>query len=258
MLGLALVVGSVGLLLGGTAYGFRAYLNTVHTTERKLNELQQVNVILVTLTGLQRPTTPDVNTEYSELSFQANQAQAFAGVYRTELHRTVEAGLDPDSGFQEDKLLDQFEAALQKFTLALHAARVKSGEFANRALRDDPEVKASYDESQRIGQQLKQTVVDDIDTGIRTSNATIRQSRLSEAARKASRCSGAFSARCHAGSSHSQPRPRGSKERTALRSAGPNSRSMAIASPVAFICTPSDRSANGNLSNGQRGSLTTT
>ena len=34
------------------------------------------------------------------------------------------------------------------------------------------------------------------------------------------------------------PRPRGSSERTALRSAGPNSRSIAIASPVAFICTP--------------------
>jgi len=48
------VVGSVGLLLGGTLYGINSYLTTVQTTERKLYELQQVNVILHTLTGGER------------------------------------------------------------------------------------------------------------------------------------------------------------------------------------------------------------
>ena len=43
-----------------------------------------------------------------------------------------------------------------------------------------------------------------------------------------------------------------------LSRADPNSRSIAIASPVAFIWTPSERSAVGNLSNGHRGSFTTT
>ena len=88
--------------------------------------------------------------------------------------------------------------------------------------------------------------------------ATIRHRRVSDGARNAARSSGGRSARPQAGSSHSQPRPRGSRDRTALSIAGPNSRSMAIASPVAFICTPRLRSADGNLSNGQRGSLTTT
>jgi hypothetical protein len=41
-------------------------------------------------------------------------------------------------------------------------------------------------------------------------------------------------------------------------SADPKVRSMAITSPVAFIWLPSVRSAVGNLSNGKRGSLTTT
>ena len=72
------------------------------------------------------------------------------------------------------------------------------------------------------------------------------------------RSAGARRPNAQAGSSHSQPRPRGSSERTALSSAGPNSRSMAIASPVAFIWTPRSRSASGNLSNGQRGTFTTT
>ena len=39
MLGLALVVGSVGFLLAGTLYGINSYLTTVQTTERKLEEL---------------------------------------------------------------------------------------------------------------------------------------------------------------------------------------------------------------------------
>ncbi len=87
---------------------------------------------------------------------------------------------------------------------------------------------------------------------------TIRHSRVSLGARNAARSAGAPSASAHSGSSHSQPRPRGSRERIALSSADPNSRSMAMASPVAFICTPRLRSAEGNLSKGQRGSLTTT
>ena len=86
----------------------------------------------------------------------------------------------------------------------------------------------------------------------------MRHSRVSLGARKGPMSSGGRCVSAQAGSSQVQPRPRGSSDRTAFSRAGPNSRSMAIASPVAFICTPSDRSASGNLSNGQRGSLTTT
>ena len=130
MLGLALVVGSVGLLLGGTAYGFRAYLNTIHITEHKLVELDNVNIVLLFLTGPDRPAPPDVNTEYAELSKQAELARIYAGAYRDEVRRTVDAGLAPDGGFQENKLLDQFEAALHRFALGV---RVLSATYVNNA-----------------------------------------------------------------------------------------------------------------------------
>ena len=58
-------------------------------------------------------------------------------------------------------------------------------------------------------------------------------------------------------SSHSSDRPPTSSERTAFCSAASNERSIAITSPVAFICVPSDRSPAPNLSNGQRGIFTT-
>jgi signal transduction histidine kinase len=175
MLGLALVVGSVGLLLGGTAWGLRAYLHSVKVTERKLYELQQVNIVIANIAVAPRPAT-DVNAEYSELSQQVDHTKAFANVYRDEVKKTVEWGLDPDGGFHEFSLLDQLDGWLQKLTLALHAARVKGGDFANRPIRDDPEVKAAHEQSVAVSNLLKQAVVDDIEKGIRHSNATIRQS----------------------------------------------------------------------------------
>ena len=66
-LGLALVVGSVLLLLSGTLYGINSYLTTVQTTERKLYELQQVNVILHTLTGSEHSAPRHLGAEFHEL-----------------------------------------------------------------------------------------------------------------------------------------------------------------------------------------------
>ena len=61
-----------------------------------------------------------------------------------------------------------------------------------------------------------------------------------------------------AGSSARNPAPACSRPRSALLRAEPNVRSMAMTSPVAFICEPRARSAPGNLSKGNRGSFTTT
>src|SRR6185312_4797728 len=107
MLGLALVVGSVGLLLGGTAYGYRAYLNSIHTSEAKLYELEQVTIVNLPLSYSQQVAAADVNAEYRQLEKMVSDVRFFAAIYRQELARTVEGGLDPDDGFQENKLLDQ-------------------------------------------------------------------------------------------------------------------------------------------------------
>ena len=173
MLGLALVVGSVGLLLGGTLYGFRAYTNTVRTTERKLYEHQQVEILLVALTEPPRSSQTDVNTEFSDLNKMTNLSRDIAAAYRVELSRTVEQGLDPDDGYQEGKLLDQFDDALNRLSVALQKARNKPDA---PALHDDLDVKAAYDSVQQIGRELRHTVVEDIDTSIRRANASIRQS----------------------------------------------------------------------------------
>ncbi|MBX9626236.1 MAG: HAMP domain-containing histidine kinase [Gemmataceae bacterium] len=178
MLGLGLVVGSVGLLLGGTLYGLNAYLTTVKTTERKLYELAQVNVVLLYLNGGAPRTGPaDINAEYRDLAGRVEQARTYARVYREELNRTVAQGVDPDGGRIESELLDQFDDQLARLGVALDPTRsaVEPDPHAG-PVSEHPKIKPAYDEARRIGDQLKNTVIEDIETGIRHSNGTIRQS----------------------------------------------------------------------------------
>ena len=62
----------------------------------------------------------------------------------------------------------------------------------------------------------------------------------------------------HAGASASRSWPLISSDRSAFSIAASKVRSIAMTSPVAFICVPRRRSAARNLSNGQRGIFTTT
>lgn len=172
MLGLALVVGSVGLLLGGTLYGLNAYLNTVKTTERKLYELQQVNILYMALQGTQQPGTDD-NTAFSELTKRVEETHVWAGVYRDVLAATVSQGLDPDNGEHEAGLLGQLDDALRQLSAALNAARITQEPVP---IRNDPRVKVAYDKALLIAHEIRMAVVDDVGKGMRQSNATVRQS----------------------------------------------------------------------------------
>ncbi len=176
MLGLALVVGSLGLLLGGTLYGLNAHRNSVRVTERKLIELQYINVMVSVLTSEAGGVPADINAESKELSDKTQRVQEFSGGYRKMLATTVELGLDPDKGFQEGNLLNQLDEALDQLSVALKKAATATGPAASEPLRSNPEVKAAYEKSQRTGQHLKQALVDDIESSIRKSNSEIRQS----------------------------------------------------------------------------------
>jgi signal transduction histidine kinase len=169
MLGLGLVIGSVALLVGGTLYGIRAYNATVKTTERKMFELQLANYLIDTLKG---PDQADPTIE----TLQSVEMQL--GMFRDENAKTVAAGLDPDDGEHESGLINQLDAELKVLQVAI--ARIKGTPQANNdqtiPLRQHPDVRPHYENARRCAEHLRLALFHDIETGIRHSNKTIRQS----------------------------------------------------------------------------------
>ena len=90
----------------------------------------------------------------------------------------------------------------------------------------------------------------------RSSARNTRQIRRSSAT--ASRRASSSSPSSTSSDRHSQAARPSSSERSPLRNASLNVRPIAIASPTDFIWVVSVRSASGNFSKFQRGTLTTT
>ena len=168
MLGLGLVIGSVALLVGGTLYGIRAYNATVKTTERKMVELQLMNILVETLKG---PDQADPTPE----SLQSVELQL--GMLRDTNAQTVAEGLDPDHGDQETGLIKQLETELKKLQAAIAEAKKPSAGDATTSLRQNEKVRPHYENARRCAEHLRLAIIDDIQTGIRSSNKTIRQSQ---------------------------------------------------------------------------------
>jgi signal transduction histidine kinase len=179
LLGLALVVGSVGLLLGGTLYGIHAYLNTVKTTERKLTELQQVNILIKTLQEADRAEAGDVGAELKQFRDKVDLTRAFLTSYRQYHAETVAGGLDPDGGEMEVGLNKKLDEGLRDLDAALgrySAPRADSASTQTTSPRNDPEVRRAYDKSRDATEHLRLALIADVETSIRWSNQSIRQS----------------------------------------------------------------------------------
>jgi two-component system NtrC family sensor kinase len=176
LLGLGLVVASVALLLGGTLYGIRAYLSTVHTTERKLEELRYITVVINTLAEIDRADPTNVSAEYKHIRNQTMLAKGFVDPYRLMIADTVALGLDPDDGKMETDLTNDLDASLGQLLAALESARTGSDIVETKSLRSHPAVKAAYDQARLKADQLRFALGDDIRSSAERSNKVIRQS----------------------------------------------------------------------------------
>jgi signal transduction histidine kinase len=176
MLGLGLVVGSIGLLLGGTLYGIQAYSTTVRTTEQKMAELVVATEIVGTVSSLQNNddnSGQDTPTKYRET---IDKTRELIKKFKDENKRTVALGLDPDNGEHETGLLDQLELELKKLESALLFTSNISMAETTKPLAEKQTVKRAYKDARSCAETLRDTLYDDITSCIRRSNRTIRQS----------------------------------------------------------------------------------
>ncbi len=175
MLGLGLVVGSVALLVVGTVYCIRAYTATVRTTERKMNEVQLVDLVI---DALRRPdqTTPDPTKETQVYEQVIRDAQSHLGEFRRANAETVSLGLDVDRGGHTAGLITQLEEALNKLRDAIPSAHAKQQNGQTLQLRDEPDVQRHYQAARGCAEQIRIGLIGDVREGIKQSNRTINLS----------------------------------------------------------------------------------
>ncbi len=175
MLGLGLVLSSIGLLLGGTLYGIQAYSATVRTTERKMVELEIASRIVGTL-KLEPPGKDDKRSPVEKYKNSIDEANKHLAEFRKVNAETIAKGLDSDQGEKATGQCVQLEEALKQLSKEINSAPSDPNQEASVQLLDRPEVKKAYETARRCAEHLRITLYDDIYTGIRHSNRSIRQS----------------------------------------------------------------------------------
>ena len=137
LLGLGLVVGCVGALIAGTAYGLSSYMGTMKTTDSKLAELLLLDKLKPDVVAIlaepadppapkptaTEPPLPDdgQTSEFRRAKQQLARARADFGEYKKLFEETVRRGRDPDPFHDSqligviDKRFDALEAAIDQF-----------------------------------------------------------------------------------------------------------------------------------------------
>src|SRR5579872_6691422 len=174
MLGLGLVLSSIGLLLGGTLYGIQAYSATVRTTERKMIELEIASRIVGTL-KLEPPGTGDTRSPAVKYGDSIEEVKRHLAEFRKINAETIANGWDPGLGEQEIGLCVQLDEAIKQLQKEIKGGPTGNQETTEQLL-DKPEVKNAYETARKCAENLRISLYDDIHLGIRHSNRTIRQS----------------------------------------------------------------------------------
>jgi signal transduction histidine kinase len=130
LLGLGLVLGSVGLLLAGTVQGLTSYLGTMKTVDSKLLELQDLDLLKSRINALisqkdQRAEKSVVGKfppqdDQKKLQERIADARAAFQGYKDRFQDTIKRKRDPDP-YQESKLIEDMEKTFKKFEAATNA-----------------------------------------------------------------------------------------------------------------------------------------
>ena len=190
VLGLALVVGSVALLLGGALFGLSSYLETMQTTQRKLDRMQ---IVVQLRDHIQRITSTGQSPRADETAvsqFEREREQVCEAIKATD--RTVKAHadtlradaarLDQDDSEDEARLLERIGESLTQLQKAVEGSsphRVTSPadpqQIAARLL-DDSEVKKEYTRLTQFSNDLFRILISDINRSFQRSEANHRRS----------------------------------------------------------------------------------
>jgi signal transduction histidine kinase len=162
LLGLGLVVGCVGALIAGTAYGLSSYMGTMKTTDSKLAQLllldqlkpDAVSILVASSDPAPKPATaePDIpplsptdgqTGEVRRAKQQLAQAKEVFGRYKTTFTEAVNRGQDPDP-FHDTQLIAATEKAFADLDAAIAEFESVQVSQVSKRLANDETVQRHY------------------------------------------------------------------------------------------------------------------
>lgn len=181
VLGLLLVVGSVGLLLGGALFAQSSYLETMQTTQQKLSEMQ---VVIQLRDHIHHAAAPvdrgPLEAEKNHILGAIHGARTTLAHYRDEVTRgSHRHDYDPDGGVNELKQVERIETAINSLEQAVEAATgagAESPDDAGRPLLLRKGVWQHYENLRLYATDLWQFLVTDVQRTFERSNANHRRS----------------------------------------------------------------------------------
>lgn len=181
VLGLLLVVASVGLLLGGALFAQSSYLETMQSTQQKLSEMQ---VIIQLRDHIHHAAAPadqaGLEAQRSHILASIHGARSTLAHYRDDMTNDIRRReLDPDGGEHERKQVERIDQALTALEQAVDAATgagAESPEDAVKPLLLRKGVWQHYENLRLYATDLWQFLVTDVQRTFERSNANHRRS----------------------------------------------------------------------------------
>jgi len=186
--GLALLVASVALLLGGSLYGLMSYVQTMDTTRQKLDEMQ---IVIQLRDEIQKTGSPDpaidpdgtvtkFETEKAQIEQSAKKARGILEAYKITLrNQSIARGLDPDNGESESAQIVALEKAFNELDEAIARAAAASVDSKTpKRLIDDTDVKKAHAKLTQHSNELFLSLVGDANRSFDRSEANHRRALI--------------------------------------------------------------------------------
>ncbi len=153
MVGLALVTGIIALLLAGTLHGLSSFRALIKSTDSKMAELREAQLLKEKIDGLRQAATRSNALE--PLRRGLAEAREALTAYQSKLDDTLSHGRDPEKGFKEKKYVELLDGALGKLNSAVQQQGkvARTGSRTSNSALDDEEIAAPI-------RYLEQTVGD--------------------------------------------------------------------------------------------------
>ncbi|VTS04013.1 sensor histidine kinase [Tuwongella immobilis] len=185
LVGLGLVIASIGLLLVGTIHGLTSYVGTMNTTDSKLVELVWSERLRIAISNLGSPIRRDTHelpdhrtaSEIATLRDRLNEAKGVFTGYRDQFQETLKRKRDPDP-FVETCLLDEFQKAFDAFDQGLTDSGQLQIVEETAPLIDDPKLAKPRQKLRQLADELPSEIVRDMYQRIDLARTHYRRSQL--------------------------------------------------------------------------------